>query len=303
MEGAAIGSILAIRDAITEVIEHCSIIRLLVRYDSDIDMIGSFLLSGHADLGGVFHVEKWADIYSEGKSEFEVSNSGRELLAAVGYEFKAGSESRNEPEESAPRDPEIISENGFLNWAQFLCDLGLDMNDTYVFQREHELLTPLTDNVLSSVFSRSPGNVMAVFLLCILGVDASIINPDDGYQALHMVFWAEHSVEASSRVKALVYILIHYGGADPWATTFDGFSPTGLAHLHGWMEDWIIACERCGISKETLFSKENQRQLKSQYLGDGESTAIDTDELTPDYLEAVRTFKRRRPVAGDRLME
>ena len=301
MVAAATGSMLAIRSANAEVPEYYSVLRLLNRYDFDIGMIGSFLLSGHPAFGAVFRVGEWGDIYSEGKSEFKNSNSGRELRSTAGYDFKAASESGNEPEESAPRDPKIIRENGFLNWAQFLCELGLDMNDMFLFQREDEMFTPLMINVLLSVFSRSPGNVMAVFLLCILGVDVSIRNPD-GFEALQMVFLAE-SVEASPHVEDLAYILIHYGGADPWATTSRGDSPTVLAYRYGWMEEWVTACERCGISKETLFSKELQRQLECLCLDDGESTAIDTDDLTPNILEAGETLKRRRRVAGDRLME
>ena len=287
----------------TEVTEYYSVLRLLNRYDSDIDMIGSFLLSRFTNIGGAFNVEMWGDIYSEEKSEFKDSSSGRELRSAAGYELKAGLESGKEPEESAPGGPKMIRENDFLNWAQFLCDLGLDLNDMSVFQREDTMFTPLMVNVLLSVSSRSPGNVMAVFLFCILGVDVSMREPVHGAQALHMVFWIEHSVEASPIIKDLAYILIHYGGADPWATTSRGDSPTVLAYRYGWMEEWVTACERCGISKETLFSKELQRQLECLCLDDGESTAIDTDDLTPNILEAGETLKRRRRVAGDRLME
>ncbi|KAG6989773.1 amidase [Physcia stellaris] len=303
MVAAAAGSILSIPHAMTEVTEYYSVLRLLNRYDSDIDMIGSFLLSRFTNIGGAFNVEMWGDIYSEEKSEFKDSSSGSELRSAAGYELKAGLESGKEPEESAPGGPNMIRENDFLNWAQFLCDLGLDLNDMSVFQREDTMFTPLMVNVLLSVSSRSPGNVMAVFLFCILGVDVSMREPVHGAQALHMVFWIEHSVEASPIIKDLAYILIHYGGADPWATTFGGVSPTNIAYHFGWMEDWIIACERCGISKKTLLSKERQRRLESQYLDDGDSTAVDTDDLTPITLEAFETLKKRKPIIGDRLME
>ena len=323
MVDAALGTMFAIQDPIPEVTEYYSVLRLLNRYGSDIDLFGSYLFNDLAGFTVVFSEDIWGDIYLKEKLELNEeknleeklaleksfgveteakSNPERELRSEAGYELKADFQSRKELEESASREPKMIRANALLNWAQFLCDLGLDVNDMSVFQHEDQILTPLMMNVLLES-STASGNVVAVLLLCILGADVSIRDPDRGYQALHLVFSAKYSVDTSLPAQDLVYILIHYGGADPWATTFDGFSPTDLAYLNGWMKEWITACERCGISKETLLSKENERQLKSLYLGDGESTAIDTHDLTPISLEAFKTLKRRRPVAGDRLME
>ena len=318
----------AIREAIPEVTKYYSVFRLLNRYGSDIDSLASSLFNEFAGLSVVSSENIWGDVYLEEKLElekeisfeerldlekpFEIehkmnteakSNPDRELCSEAGYELKADFVFGKELDESVSRENKTTRENGFLNWAQFLCDLGLDVNDMSIFQYEDEMLTPLMYNVLSSVFSRIPGNVMAVFLLCIFGVDVSIRDPDGGYQALHMVFLAKDSVEVSPRVKAVIYILIHYGGADPWATTIEGDSSTDFAYLNGWMEEWVTACEWCGISTESLLSKEIQRQLEFQDLDGGKSTAIDTNDLTPNFLEAVKTIKRRRPVAGDRLME
>ena len=315
-----------IADASTRVPEYYPVLRLLDRYGSDIDLIGSFVVNGHRWSG--LGKGNWRDIYME--EEFELNEkidleekvdldqtfgvehkmdakaesiSERKSRSEAGSEWKAGFGPRKELEVSAPREHKMNREGRFLNWARVLCDLGLDVNDTSLFPRDPEMLTPLMGNVLLSVSSGSQGSVMVVFLLCILGADVSIRHIDAGLQALHMALFANYSVEASPCVEDLIYILIHYGGADPWATTSQGDSPTVLAYRYGWMEEWIVACERCGISKETLLAKERQRRLESKYLGDGESTAIDTDDLNPNILGAGETLKRRRRVAGDRLME
>ena len=329
-----------IRRGITEATRHYSILRMLSRYDSNMDNVATLLMSVSAIFCNAMDVESWGDVYSEGnfeskreidyEKELDIEKTlnvehkmnqekkfslEREICFKAESDFSAGFEPEEDLDGNVSREHKRIMVTSLLNFAKYLCDLGLDMNDAlvndtfvcqYVCQYGHGGLTSVMINIIESEAMSSKESaepVMTVFLLCILGADVSIRDPDYGCQALHIVFFTEYSIEASSRIVDLAFILMHYGGADPWATTYGGASPTTLAVSNGWAEEWIRACERYGISEYTLCSKELQRLKRSQYLGGGESTAFDTDELTPNSLKARKTVTRRRAIAGDRLME
>ena len=95
----------------------------------------------------------------------------------------------------------------------------------------------------------------------------------------------------------IAYILIHYGGADISACTYDGLSPTSLAVTNGCWKEWIIVLKCCGYKPRDVWLNELKRLQKFLKIGNGDSTAVDSDEL----LEPLRnTVIRRNSVKGDR---
>ena len=136
-----------------------------------------------------------------------------------------------------------------------------------------------------------------VFLLCLMKVDLSLRTPQ-GMQALHILFFKEWSAEFSPHFIDLAYILIHFGGADISAVDDYNMSPTALAFLHGWRDEWVIVLDRCGLDHHAVLQKEMDRLRKIIHLGSGESTSVDTEDLI---FQASGDVTRRRAVVGDRL--
>ena len=139
-----------------------------------------------------------------------------------------------------------------------------------------------------------------VFLMCLLKADVSYRDETTGQQALHVLTYFEWSAELSPQFINIAYILIHFGGADVHAIDCYKVSPTAYAYRHGWWNEWLIVLDRCGFNCNEVIRKENDFAKKIQFLGNGESTAIDTEDLSVLTSDTARR-RRRRPVVGDRL--
>ena len=138
----------------------------------------------------------------------------------------------------------------------------------------------------------------AVFILCLLKADVSSREATTGMQALHFLFWKPWSAELSSHVIDLAYILIRFGGADIHAHDYENRSPTIWALESGWENEWKIVLDRCGFLPNEVLNKEIEFLRKILSLGNGESTAIDTEDLS-----IPKSVLPRRRVVGARLDE
>ena len=135
-----------------------------------------------------------------------------------------------------------------------------------------------------------------VFILCLLKADVSIrLAEAKGMQALHALFFFNTwSAELSLHVIDLAYILIHFGGADIHAVDYNNLSPRMYAFKYGWENEWLTVLDRCGIDKIEVLTKEIERLMKIRFLGNGEGTAIDTEDLS--IPKSVSLLRRRRVV-------
>lgn len=190
-------------------------------------------------------------------------------------------------------------QQSLLDWTTFWCDLGLNMDVWDVTDTELLINLLITAH---RVFPHCKETIEtlsnAVFLLCLLKADVSL-RTVHGLQALHILTsYNAWSAEFSPHFIELAYILIHFGGADIFAVDDDDNSPTTLAFRHDWEDEWMIVLDRCGLNPLAVLQKEMDRWNKIKHLGNGESTAVDTEDLI---LQAPTAATRRRAVVGDRL--
>lgn len=185
-----------------------------------------------------------------------------------------------------------------VDWANFLCDQGLDAN--FLVEEENTLLT----SAILTLTGADPAPIhdvtTVVLVLCLLKTDVCFREPNSGMQALHLLLGSNRSDLTSSQFEDLAYILIRYGGADISATTYDGSDPFDFVEARGWQNEWESVLLRCKIDIKSLLSDRLQRRHRSCYVGVGDSTAVDTDDMPPICSETVA---RRKPVVGDRLLE
>ncbi|KAL8836176.1 MAG: hypothetical protein Q9170_003029 [Blastenia crenularia] len=186
-----------------------------------------------------------------------------------------------------------------LGWVSFLSDLDLNVDEI-----DEIGLTPLmlripfliSQDLDSPVSQRA---ILQVLWLCLSGAAVSIREPLYGAQALHWLFFyvGERSL-STSQFSDLAYILIRYGSADVHATMDDGRSPQDLAVHSGRQAEWEQVLRRCGIDPDDVYAEESRRLHRVEYVGEGDSTAIDTDDLPSIYSENIR---QRKAIVGDRL--
>ena len=192
-------------------------------------------------------------------------------------------------------------QKSLLDWTAFLCDQGV----TYEGMRSQMLIIIIIRGLQAlegfSIFSETAARLSTnfVFLMCLLKADVSFRQEVTGRQALHVLTICEWSAEFSPHFINIAYILIHFGGADVHAIDYDKFSPTAHACRHGWWNEWLIVLDRCGFDCHEVFRKEIDFVMKILFLGNSESTAIDTEDLI--ILTSNTATTRRRPVVGDRL--
>lgn len=178
-----------------------------------------------------------------------------------------------------------------LDWAAFLRDQGLVVGNV----GKEGLPVCFPHLSLRSHDERDMRwHTKAVLMLCFLKADVSIREAETGMQALHFLFAANlWSAELSSYVMNLAYILVHFGGADVHAVDYYNNSPTMYAFWSGWEKEWEIVLDRCGFGLDEVVIKEIERLHKTRFLGNGESTAIDTEDLS---IPSSAFLSRRRVV-------
>ena len=146
----------------------------------------------------------------------------------------------------------------------------------------------------------TPKDLLKFLELCLLS-DVSIREPAHGLQALHLLFLGVGEKCLDTQMFIILALnLIDRGGADVSARTYDGDSPMDLALENGCLREWLEVLVRSRISIDEVIAKDLQHRHRFRYLGNGDSTAINTDDLAPIHSEALT---RRRPVIGDRLVE
>ncbi|KAL8737156.1 MAG: hypothetical protein Q9181_001974 [Wetmoreana brouardii] len=304
---AQIGCSLAQRRTMSETVDYYSVIRVLLRYGCELEWVLRLLMDYPTDFCSPWltNFEKELDFKeeeldseenpeSEGELGFEERFVRRELLTL---------ENRLDFENHLSQRYKAILKrppNTLLDWVSFLSNQGLDVNDTN--EKGYTLLMrQIVEIVLPS--DRPPptrSDVIKVLVLCLLKADVSIREPTLGLQALHLLLLGKTTGLHTSLFSDLAYVLIRYGGADVSATTYDGQSLLEAAYHIGWLDEWITVLHRCGISIEEVFTKERQRPNRSWYLGNGDSTAVDTEDLLQDCSNIVT---KRKPILGDRLVD
>lgn len=178
-----------------------------------------------------------------------------------------------------------------LDWAAFLRDQGLMVDNL----RTEGLPVCFAHLSLRSHDEREMRwDINEVLILCLLKADVSMREAETGMQALHFLFAVNHwSAKTSSFVMNVAYILVHFGGADVQAVDYDNNSPTTYAFWSGWEKEWEIVLVRCGFDLDEVAIKEMERLDKTRFLGNGESTAIDTEDLS---IPSSAFLSRRRVV-------
>ena len=187
-----------------------------------------------------------------------------------------------------------------LDWTAFLCDQGIRFDGTRSKMLEIHILSLhslMSDSILDETAARDFTNT--IFLMCLLKADVSLRDEATGRQALHVLTSVEWSAKFSPHFINIAYILIHFGGADVHAIDYHKLSPTVYACLRGWRNEWRIVLDRCGFDCKEVIRKDIDFVKKNQFLGNGESTAIDTKDLSTLTSDTATT--RRRHVVGDRL--
>ena len=203
----------------------------------------------------------------------ELILSGLDLNDAFSYclEFQCLSKRQEQPVLEDPSKP-------LLDWVAFLRDQGLVVDNVdkegFPVCLPHLFLKNDDQRELRSYTN-------TVLILCLLNADVSIREATTGMQALHVLFAVNYwSAELSSYVIYLAYTLVHFGGADIHAVDYDNNSPTMYAFWSGWEKEWEIVLDRCGFDLDEVVDKEIERLHKTCFLGNGESTAIDTEDLS-----------------------
>ena len=184
-----------------------------------------------------------------------------------------------------------------LDWLAFLRDQGLNVD--LLGYRYFPVCMPYF-----SLEGRDEGDIRllknAVYVLCLLKANVSIREPKYGMQALHILFLNDWSAELSLHVIDLAYILVHFGGADIYAVDYENRSPTFNALIKGWQNEWGIVLDRCGFDLEEVLAKSIDIWEKIRFFGNGESTAIDTEDLN---IPKLVSLSSRRRVVRARLDE
>ena len=183
--------------------------------------------------------------------------------------------------------------DSFFSSTRFLVEQGLDVNEN-----DDARVTTLMRLILTidDEGQSAEGIPETVFYMCLLNANVSIRDPKFGYQALHLLLLTEWSAESAPLVMEIAYILIHYGGADVYACDYDDLSASMLAIREGWWEEWETVLNRCGYNPYGVLLSDYERLQKSEKIGDGCSTTVDTDDI----LEPIGTVTRRKTVNGDR---
>ncbi|KAL8721473.1 MAG: hypothetical protein Q9225_001852 [Loekoesia sp. 1 TL-2023] len=188
------------------------------------------------------------------------------------------------------------------DWAEFLRNQGLNVNQldqgetTWII---NEVILHLDSNSCDELFRWEL--TQDIFLQCLLGADVSVREPETGWQALHFLFGSRRwSAEWTSDVLAIACMLINLGGADLFAFTYDGESPSSLAISNGWEHQWRTALDICGFDSEEVIEVDFERWEKYQRLGFGDSSAVDVEDLVST---DTATITRRKPATGDRLVD
>ena len=320
----------------SEMLDYYSVIRVLLRHGCELKEILNFLRSNAAFfyassfVNSKKELDPEKELILEGELDFEEESNAEEELTLEGeldFEEEANAEEELDFEEKTDAETEvkvgakldsekkhdIINHatqrlkfilkrppNTLLHWLSFLSDQGLEVNNI-----DYNGFTPLMNHVFAirtndSDLPSDPGATLVVLTLCLLKADVTIREPRRGFQALHLLFYSSRDVVGSSKFWNLAYVLIRYGGADVHATTYDGASPLYYALEYGWEEEWLMVLHRCRISLVEYFREERQYLNKCLYLGDGDSTAIDTNDLPRNGSE---TAMKRKPFIGDRIGE
>ena len=189
-------------------------------------------------------------------------------------------------------------QKSLLDWTAFLCDQGITFDGMRSKMLKIHILSPHSLKSVSIVDETAARRCTnAIFLMCLLKADVSLRDEATGGQALHVLTSVEWSAEFSPHFINIAYILIHFGGADVHAIDYHKFSPTAYAYRHGWWNEWLTVWDRCGFDYNEVIRKELDFFEKNQSLGNGESTAIDTEDLRT--LTSNTAITRRRPVMGD----
>ncbi|KAL8701354.1 MAG: hypothetical protein Q9201_004955 [Fulgogasparrea decipioides] len=309
----------------SETVDYYSVIRVLLRYGCELKWVLGLLLddSTHFSSGWLGNVEKELDF--EEKLNFQENLNFEEELGFdkeeldskenLDYGEELGFDEESVRRESLASENRLDFENQLtqryeailkrppktlLDWVSFLSDQGLDVNDI-----DESGSTLLMSQISMMVFPLDfppprRSDILKVLVLCLLKADVSIREPEFGLQALHMLFIGKMTGLHTSLFSDLAYVLIRYGSANMSAKTNDGRDLLDAADYAGWMDEWITVLHRCGISIQEVFTKELQGLNRSQYIGNGDSTAVDTDDLLHGYSETVT---KRKPIVGDRLVE
>ena len=232
----------------------------------------------------------WAvDYYSITR---ELIRSGLDLNDALPY-FLSSPDLFQEQEQPYLEDPS----KPLLSWAAFVRDQGL-MVDLLGIEGFPVWMPYLFLQGRNEEDIRRRKN--AVYVLCLLEADVSIREAKSGMQALHWLFLNPWGAELSLHVQDLAYILVHFGGADIHAVDYENESPTTYAFRCGWMDEWGIVLDRCGFDRHEVLAKTVDFWEKIRFFGNGESTAIDTEDLNiPKFVSS----SSRRRVVGARLDE
>ena len=184
-----------------------------------------------------------------------------------------------------------------LSSTSFLIEQGLDVNGI-----DEAGMTTLMSLILKVECEENYAEIFPrmVHLLCLLNADVSIRTPKYGLQALHLLLVKKWSAKFAPLLMEIAYILIHVGGADVSACTYNGLSVSYLALGRGWSQEWNHVLNRCGYNLDDVYMNDLKRERKYQKIGDGDSTAVDTDDI----LEPLgTTVIRRTNVTGDRLID
>ena len=191
-----------------------------------------------------------------------------------------------------------MTRNSLFSLTSYLVGQGWDVNE--IDDSGMTMLMRYIDVISldADFFESAP--VGAVLFLCLLNADVSIRTRRYGSQALHILFSWEWSAKYAQDLTMIAYILIHYGGADIYACDYDGLTPTTQAVENGWWEEWATVLKRCGYNPDDVYQYDFERLQKSQKIGDGESTAVDTDDIL-EFLDT--TVTRRKTAKGDRLID
>ena len=307
----------------SEMVDYYSVIRILLRHGCELESILNLLLNTThiLDSGWLARSEEELDSEEEADSEEQLdSEEEADAEAEVVSEEQLDSEEEADAEAEvdvwAKPDPKTRLDirnlliqrykvilkrppNALLHWLSFLSDQDLDVNNI-----DDEGFTPLMNKIFAIAHpdpstDLSQKATLVVLALCLLKADVSIRTPDSGMQALHMLFESSKNVLSTYVFMDLAYVLIRYGGADVHVTTTDGFSPLVYACSNGWQDEWYMVLRRCGFSWDEYITKERQCLGRFRYHhGNGDSTAIDTNDLSRNDSETVT---KRKPFIGDSL--
>ena len=175
-----------------------------------------------------------------------------------------------------------------VDCATFLCDQGLKVDSWRPASFIPIWICAIPPPIHSSDFERITRQyTVTIFMRCLLKADdVSIGGEDDVWQALDILKVNKSSAGFASHFMNLAYYLICFGGVDVSASA-------RLAFRWGCLQERKIVSKRCGFVYKGVLKKEK----KLGFLGNGESTAVDTEDLVQD----PGSVTRRRPVTGDRL--